>query len=82
MKRLADLGVKAGEPVQFKKTNAPLLEAGLADGRERLSTVPSNTLTKNGWTWFGNGVGIYGNDYILRAYLARRQVATTTRKAK
>jgi hypothetical protein len=82
MSRLADLGVKPGEPVQFRKTDAPVLDTGLADARERLMTVPSNALTKNGWTWFGDGVGIYGTDYTLRAYLARRQVATGTKEGE
>ncbi len=52
MDRLADLGVKPGEPVQFKfkKTDGPLLDAGLADGRERLATAPSNAITRNGWS--------------------------------
>jgi hypothetical protein len=82
MDRLADLGVKPGEPVQFKKTDGPLLDAGLADGRERLVTVPSNALTRNGWTWFGDDVGVYGTDYMLRAYLARRQQATGTKEGE
>ncbi|MDR5761536.1 DUF1214 domain-containing protein [Caballeronia sp. LZ035] len=82
MSGLADLGVKPGEPVQFKKTDAPLLDSGLSAARERLATVPSNALTKNGWTWFGDGVGVYGTDYTLRAYLARRQVATSTKEGE
>ena len=82
MSQLADLGVKPGEPVQFKKTDAPLLDSGLADARERLATVPPNAITKNGWTWFGDGVGIYGTDYTLRAYLARRQTATSTKEGE
>ncbi|KND57480.1 hypothetical protein BSCH_01429c [Candidatus Paraburkholderia schumanniana] len=82
MSQLADLGVKPGEPVQFRKTDALLLDSGLADARERLATVPSNAITKNGWTWFGDGVGIYGTDYTLRAYLARRQTATSTKEGE
>ncbi|EKS67226.1 MULTISPECIES: DUF1214 domain-containing protein [Caballeronia] len=80
--QLADLGVKPGEPVQFKKTDAPLLDSGLADARERLETTPPNAITKNGWTWFGDGVGVYGTDYTLRAYLARRQTATSTKEGE
>ncbi|WP_175940860.1 DUF1214 domain-containing protein [Caballeronia sp. BCC1704] len=79
MSRLAAIGVKPGEPVQFKTTDAPVLDAGIAEARERLSTVPPNAITKNGWTWFGDGVGNYGTDYTLRAYLARRQTATSTK---
>ncbi|WP_250452811.1 DUF1214 domain-containing protein [Caballeronia sp. ATUFL_M2_KS44] len=82
MNRLASLGVKPGEPVQFRKTDAPLLDSGLADARTRLATVPTNAITKNGWTWFGDGVGIYGTDYILRAYLARHQMAATTKEGE
>ncbi|SAL77299.1 putative lipoprotein [Caballeronia peredens] len=82
MSQLADLGVKPGEPVQFKKTDAPLLDSGLADARERLATVPSNAIAKNGWIWFGDGVGLYGTDYTLRAYLARRQTATSTKEGE
>jgi hypothetical protein len=79
---LADLGVKAGEPVQFKKSDAGLLASGLADGRERLATVPANALTKNGWIWFGDGAGNYGTDYTLRAFLARRQPGTGTKESE
>ncbi|KXV04194.1 hypothetical protein CR51_14215 [Caballeronia megalochromosomata] len=79
MSQLADLGVKPGEPVQFRKTDAPLLDSGLADARDRLATAPPNAITKNGWIWFGDDVGIYGTDYTLRAYLARRQTATSTK---
>jgi hypothetical protein len=79
MNRLADLGVKPGEPVQFKTGDAAALASGLADGREHLKTAPANALTKNGWTWFGDDVGVYGTDYILRAYLARHQPGATTK---
>lgn len=82
MSQLADLGVVPGEPVQFRKSDAGLLSTGVADGRERLATVPSNALTKNGWTWFGDGVGNYGSDYTLRAYLARRQPGTATKESE
>jgi len=82
MSQLADLGVKPGEPVQFRKGDAPLLASGLADARERLATIPSNALTKNGWTWFGEGVGNYGSDYTLRAFLARRQPGTGTKESE
>lgn len=76
---LADLGVKAGEPVQFRPTDAALLASGLADGRARVDMVPSNALSRNGWVWFGDGVGNYDTDYTLRAFLARRQPGTGTK---
>ncbi len=77
---LADLGVRAGEPVQFRPTDAALLATGLSDGRARVDTVPSNALSRNGWVWFGDGVGNYDTDYTLRAFLARRQPGTGTKE--
>jgi hypothetical protein len=79
---LADLGVKAGEPVQFRPTDAALLASGLSDGRVRVDTVPSNALSRNGWVWFGDGVGNYDTDYTLRAFLARRQPGTGTKEGE
>ncbi|SAL57090.1 DUF1254 domain-containing protein [Caballeronia humi] len=82
MSQLAELGVVPGEQVQFRKRDAALLATGLADGRERLATVPSNAISKNGWTWFGDSVGKYGADYTLRAYLARRDPGTATKESE
>jgi hypothetical protein len=82
MSQLAELGVVPGEPVQFRKSDAELLGTGLSDGRERLATVPSNALSKNGWTWFGDGAGNYGSDYTLRAFLARNQPGTATKDSE
>ncbi|SOE93317.1 Uncharacterized conserved protein [Burkholderia sp. D7] len=76
---LADLGVKAGEPVQFRPADADLLASGLADGRTRVDTVPSNAISRNGWVWFGDGAGNYDTDYTLRGFLARRQPGTGTK---
>ncbi|AMM18252.1 hypothetical protein AX768_29620 [Burkholderia sp. PAMC 28687] len=76
---LAQLGVKAGEPVQFRPSDSALLATGLADGRARVDTVPSNALSRNGWVWFGDAVGNYGTDYTLRAFLAKRQPASGTK---
>ena len=77
---LGDLGVKAGEPVQFRPADADLLATGLADGRTRVDTVPSNAISRNGWVWFGDGAGNYDTDYTLRAFLARRQPGTGTKE--
>ncbi|SAL19438.1 putative lipoprotein [Caballeronia sordidicola] len=76
---LAQLGVKAGEPVQFRASDSALLAAGLADGRARVDTVPSNALSRNGWVWFGDAVGHYDTDYTLRAFLTKRQPGTGTK---
>jgi hypothetical protein len=78
LKILSDLGVTPGDPVKLPR--APeAIAAGLADGHERVSTPPSNVLTGNGWSWFGDGVGNYGPDYALRAYAARAQPGIGTR---
>jgi hypothetical protein len=82
VKLLADLGVKAGEPVQFRGADAALLASGLADGRTRVDTVPSNALSRNGWVWFGDAVGNYDTDYTLRAFLAKRQPGTGTKEGE
>ncbi|KQR76740.1 hypothetical protein ASG35_14855 [Burkholderia sp. Leaf177] len=79
---LAQLGVKAGEPVQFRPSDAGLLTTGLADGRARVDTVPSNALSRNGWVWFGDAVGNYDTDYTLRAFLAKRQPGTGTKESE
>ncbi|NML31532.1 DUF1254 domain-containing protein [Paraburkholderia antibiotica] len=78
LKFLADLGVTPGDPVKLPKA-ADALAAGLADGRERVATAPSNLLSANGWSWFGDGVGNYGPDYALRAYAASTQPGIGTK---
>ncbi|MFM0035288.1 DUF1254 domain-containing protein [Paraburkholderia strydomiana] len=78
LKILADLGVTPGNPVKLPRAR-DAVEAGLADGHERVGTPPSNVLTGNGWSWFGDGVGNYGPDYALRAYAARAQPGIGTR---
>ncbi|CAB3755217.1 DUF1254 domain-containing protein [Paraburkholderia humisilvae] len=76
---LSDLGVTPDEPVQFPSGASGALAAGLADGRTRVQTAPSNVLTANGWSWFGDGVGNYGPDYGLRAYAAYTQPGIGTK---
>ncbi|HEY2022859.1 DUF1254 domain-containing protein [Paraburkholderia sp.] len=78
LKFLADLGVTPGDPVKLPKAT-DALAAGLADGRERVATPPSNLLSANGWNWFGDGVGSYGPDYALRAYAASTQLGVGTK---
>jgi len=67
---LADLGVKPGEPANLPSDAADAIAAGLADGRTRIATAPDNALSAQGWVWLGDGVGHYGDDYLLRAYAA------------
>ncbi len=75
---LSDLGVTPGEPVKLPSASAAIA-AGLADGHERVATAPSNLLTGNGWSWFGDDVGNYGPDYALRSYAASAQLGIGTR---
>ncbi|MGF6964135.1 hypothetical protein OKW43_001140 [Paraburkholderia sp. WC7.3g] len=78
LKFLADLGVIPGDPVTLPKSS-DALAAGLADGRDRVATPPSNLLSANGWSWFGDAVGNYGPDYGLRAYAASMQLGIGTK---
>ncbi|HEX3380776.1 MAG TPA: DUF1254 domain-containing protein [Paraburkholderia sp.] len=78
LKFLADLGVTPGDPVKLPKAS-DALAAGLADGRDRVATPPSNLLSANGWSWFGDAVGNYGPDYGLRAYAASTQLGIATK---
>jgi hypothetical protein len=72
IKILGDIGVHAGDPAQLPSgtKDAAVVNAGLADGRTRVATPPSNLLTGNGWLWVGDDAGNYGADYALRAYAA------------
>jgi hypothetical protein len=73
LKMLADIGVKAGEPVALPRGASEAIAAGLASGRARVASVPENVLSVNGWRWLGDDVGHYGKDYALRAYAAYTQ---------
>ena len=78
LKILSDFGVTPGEPAKLPNASEAIT-AGLADGHERVATPPSNLLTGNGWSWFGDGVGNYGPDYALRAYAASAQPGIGTK---
>lgn len=77
---LSDLGVKPGAPVQLPAGASDAIAAGLAVGRERVRTAPTNVLAGNGWSWFGDDVGNYGPDYALRAYAAYTQPGIGTKE--
>ncbi|MEM5446898.1 DUF1254 domain-containing protein [Paraburkholderia guartelaensis] len=72
LKILGDIGVHPGDPAQLPSgaKDAAVIKAGLADGRTRAATPPSNLLAGNGWLWVGDDAGNYGPDYSLRAYAA------------
>ncbi|HEV3428581.1 MAG TPA: DUF1254 domain-containing protein [Paraburkholderia sp.] len=72
IKILGDIGVHSGDAAQLPSgsKDTAMVNAGLADGRTRVATPPSNLLAGNGWTWIGDDAGNYGPDYALRAYAA------------
>jgi hypothetical protein len=76
---LADFGVKPGEPVRLPDDAGDAIARGLADGRGRVVTAPRNALSANGWSWLGDGVGEYGEDYALRAYAAYSRPGSGTK---
>jgi len=80
LKILGDIGVHAGDPAQLPSgaKDAAVVKAGLADGRARVATPPSNLLAGNGWLWVGDDAGNYGPDYTLRAYAAYTSPALAT----
>ena len=79
LKILGDLGVHPGDPVELPAAASAGIAAGIADGRERVATPPSNLLAGNGWLWVGDNAGNYGSDYALRAYTAYTQPGLATR---
>ncbi|MCX4164138.1 MULTISPECIES: DUF1254 domain-containing protein [Paraburkholderia] len=79
LKTLSDLGVTPGGSAALPSGASDAISAGLADGHDRVATAPSNLLTGNGWSWFGDGIGNYGPDYSLRAYAAFAQPGIGTR---
>jgi hypothetical protein len=79
LKVLGDLGVHPGEPVALPSAASDAIDAGLADGRQRVATPPPNLLAGNGWLWVGDNAGNYGTDYALRAYTAAAQPGLGTR---
>jgi len=72
LKILGDIGVRPGDPAHLPTgaKDAAVVKAGLAEGRARIATPPSNLLAGNGWLWVGSDAGNYGPDYSLRAYAA------------
>lgn len=79
LKILSDLGVTPGDAAKLPTGANDAIAAGLADGHERVVTPPSNLLSGNGWSWFGDSVGSYGPDYAMRAYAAFAQPGIGTK---
>lgn len=76
---LADLGVKPGEPVHLPQGATGEIRDGLADAHARLVTAPVNAWSANGWSWLGDGIGHYADDYALRAYAASTRPGSGTK---
>ncbi|CAB3681433.1 hypothetical protein LMG24076_02456 [Trinickia soli] len=80
VKVLADIGVKPGEAVHFPDGSADAIAAGVAEGLRRAMTPPVNAISGNGWNWVGDGVGLFGDDYALRAYAAYAHPGIATKQ--
>lgn len=68
LKELADIGVKPGAAVRFPAGSAGAIAAGVSEGAKRVQQPPVNAVAGNGWSWAGDGTGLYRDDYALRAY--------------
>jgi hypothetical protein len=79
IEQLGELGVKPGDAVHFQAPDAQLLADGVAGARVRIAALPSNATSRNGWVWFSDGVGNYGQDYTLRAFIASHRPASGTK---
>ncbi|WP_338910409.1 DUF1254 domain-containing protein [Mycetohabitans rhizoxinica] len=69
---LKQLGIVPGRlPALSFASSAKALAAGIEQGRARVRSVPPNgVVAVNGWRWFDDEVGNYGQDYAYRAYVA------------
>lgn len=72
---LAKVGITPGgvfELSGFSESQQKAINDGYADGQFRLGNL-SNTVVQensNGWKYFLEGIGAYGNNYEARAYIA------------
>ncbi|HEU4944459.1 MAG TPA: DUF1254 domain-containing protein [Solirubrobacterales bacterium] len=70
--RLAEIGLRAGEPFAWGELPGEVQEAledGLRQGREEVEAPPASQV-ENGWQSMREGVGTYGTDYLRRAQIA------------
>lgn len=71
--RLEKIGIVPGQSFDFAKAD-PAVQRGLAraatDGLQRiLNRRKGLSLTGNKWVAMGNALGVYGNDYLQRAFI-------------
>ncbi|MEM6321030.1 MAG: DUF1254 domain-containing protein [Bacteroidota bacterium] len=75
LKKMAKIGLVAGEPFEMSTDNAILklklsrLPAFIHQRMNTLRTNPDTSETTNGWSVPYDGIGTYGTDYKRRAYI-------------
>lgn len=72
--RMEQLGLVPGKSFDLDRSD-PAVQRGLtraaADGIRRIVDNRKRVrLTENGWVALGNALGVYGNDYLQRAFIA------------
>ena len=72
--RMARLGITPGQSFSLSQAD-PATQRGLAraaaDGLNRIVQRRRGVrLTRNGWVDIGNAIGVYGNDYLQRAFIS------------
>lgn len=73
--RMERVGLIPGQSFDLAKADPVVQEAmrrAAADAYQRIvQRQRSLTLTRNGWLASGNALGVYGNDYLQRAFVSR-----------
>ncbi|SIT65086.1 Uncharacterized conserved protein [Burkholderia sp. b14] len=71
LQMLKQLGIVPGQPFTLSPVSAKAFAVGIEQGRARVRSVPPNgVVAANGWRWFDDDAGSYGQDYAYRAYVA------------
>jgi len=74
VRRMERLGIVAGKDFDLAATSPLIQQAmtrGAKDGYQRIvSRRSAMRVTGNGWMAIGNSLGVYGNDYLQRAFVA------------
>lgn len=73
--RMKRIGLEAGKSFNFDSLDAELQKALMEGARVGLEQIKKLPVTRpwtfsNGWLTLTVGIGVYGNDYIGRAYIA------------
>lgn len=74
LRRMERLGIVVGKDFDLAETSTVIQQAiakGAKDGYQRIvSRRSAMRITGNGWMAIGNSLGVYGNDYLQRAFVA------------